>query len=158
MAPIDNLSLVVGKTIPYFVLSFSSAALIILASMLLFGMPMRGNWLALVVALSLFLIGALGTGLLISTVADTQQVAFQAAMLAAFLPTFMLSGFIFPISSMPVVLQYVTTVVPARYFLVALRGVVLKGVDLAALWEPVAALAIYAFAVLGLSAVRLARR
>ena len=81
------------------------AALIILASMVLFGLPMRGNWLSLLVALSLFLIGALGTGLLISTVAETQQVAFQIALLISLLPTIMLSGFIFPISSMPTALQ-----------------------------------------------------
>ena len=90
--------------------------------------------------------------------AETQQIALQAAMLIAFLPTFMLSGFIFPISSMPVFLQYVTTIVPARYFLVALRGVVLKGLGLPSLWQPVAALGVYAVVTLGLSAARLARR
>jgi ABC-2 type transport system permease protein len=79
-------------------------------------------------------------------------------MLLAFLPTFMLSGFIFPISSMPVALQYITTVVPAKYFLVALRGVVLKGLGLRALWQPIGALVVYAIVVLGLSAARLARR
>ena len=101
MAPIDTFSFVVGKSIPYFFISLASAALIILAAMVLFGLPMRGNWLALLLALSLFIAGALGTGLLISTVAETQQVAFQAALLTSFLPTLMLSGFIFPISSMP---------------------------------------------------------
>jgi ABC-2 type transport system permease protein len=103
-------------------------------------------------------VGALGTGLLVSTIAETQQIALQAAMLLAFLPTFMLSGFIFPISSMPVALQYITTVVPAKYFLVALRGVVLKGLGLRALWQPLGALVVYAIVVLGLSAARLARR
>ena len=92
MAPIDTFSFVVGKSIPYFFISLASAALIIFAAMLLFGLPMRGNWLALLLALSLFIAGALGTGLLISTVAETQQVAFQAAMLSSFLPTLMLSG------------------------------------------------------------------
>jgi ABC-2 type transport system permease protein len=70
----------------------------------------------------------------------------------------MLSGFIFPIASMPIGLQYITTVVPARYFLIALRGVVLKGLDLAAIWADLAALVAYAFAVLALSALRLARK
>ena len=107
------------------------------------------------VVLALFLVGALGTGLLVSTIADTQQVAFQAAMLVAFLPTFILSGFIFPIASMPVALQYISTIVPARYFLIALRGIVLKGLDLPSLWEPLLALGVYAVVVLGLSAVRL---
>jgi ABC-2 type transport system permease protein len=157
MAPIDTFSFVVGKSIPYFFISLASAALIILAAMVLFGLPMRGNWLALLAALSLFIAGALGTGLLISTVAETQQVAFQAAMLTSFLPTLMLSGFIFPISSMPPFLQLVTHIVPARYFLIALRGIVLKGTSLTLLWPQMLALSIYALTMLTLAAVRLAR-
>jgi ABC-2 type transport system permease protein len=157
MAPIDTFSFVVGKSIPYFFISLASAALIIFAAMLLFGLPMRGNWLSLLVALSLFIAGALGTGLLISTVAETQQVAFQAAMLSSFLPTLMLSGFIFPISSMPYALQLITHVVPARYFLIALRGIVLKGTPIHLLWPQMVALSIYALLMLTLSSVRLAR-
>ena len=157
MAPIDTFSFIVGKSIPYFFISLASAGLIIGAAMLLFGLPMRGNWLALLLALSLFIAGALGTGLLISTVAETQQIAFQAAMLTSFLPTLMLSGFIFPISSMPDVLQVITHVVPARYFLIALRGIVLKGTPLYLLWPQMVALSIYALAMLTLAAVRLAR-
>lgn len=158
MAPISTPAFVIGKTLPYLILSQTSGLLVILASMVLFGLPVRGSWLDLSIVLAVFLVGALGTGLLVSTVAETQQIALQAAMLLAFLPTFMLSGFIFPISSMPVALQYITTVVPAKYFLVALRGVVLKGLGLRALWQPLAALVVYAIVVLGLSAARLARR
>ncbi|HZL93186.1 MAG TPA: ABC transporter permease [Vicinamibacterales bacterium] len=158
MAPIPTWAFVAGKTLPYLILSQVSAMLVILAAMALFDLPMRGDWLSLTVVLALFLIGALGTGLLVSTIAETQQMAFQAAMLIAFLPTFMLSGFIFPIASMPVFLQYVTTIVPARYFLIALRGVVLKGLSLGDFGGPVLAMTAYAVAVLGLSAVRLSRR
>jgi ABC-2 type transport system permease protein len=157
MAPIGTFSFIVGKTIPYFLISLASAGLIILASMALFGLPMRGNWLVLLVALSLFLVGALATGLFISTIADTQQVAFQIALLISLLPTIMLSGFIFPIASMPRALQIVTHVVPARYFLVALRGIVLKGAPLAQIAGPLAALAVYAAVLLGLASLRLAR-
>jgi ABC-2 type transport system permease protein len=157
MAPIDTFSFVIGKSIPYFFISLASAALIIIAAMLLFGLPMRGSWLALLLALSLFIAGALGTGLLISTVAETQQVAFQAALLTSFLPTLMLSGFIFPISSMPEALQVITLIVPARYFLIALRGIVLKGTPLGLLWPQIAALSIYAVVMLTLASVRLAR-
>jgi len=157
MAPIDTLSFIVGKSIPYFLISLASAALIILAAMALFGLPMRGNWLSLLLALSLFISGALGTGLLISTVAENQQVAFQASMLSSFLPTLMLSGFIFPISSMPRALQLVTFIVPARYFLIALRGIVLKGTALPLLWQQMLALSIYAIAMLTLASIRLAR-
>ena len=157
MAPIGTFSFVIGKTVPYFLISLSSAGLIILASMLLFGLPMRGNWLSLLLAVSLFLIGALATGLVISTVADTQQVAFQIALLVSLLPTLILSGFIFPISSMPRALQLVTNVVPARYFLVALRGIVLKGSSVTHLVGPLAALATYAAVMLSLASLRLAR-
>jgi ABC-2 type transport system permease protein len=157
MAPIDTVSFILGKTLPYFLISLASAALIIASSMLLFGLPMRGNWIALLVAMSLFLIGALGTGLLISTVAESQQVAFQMALLISLLPTMMLSGFIFPISSMPPFLQAITYAVPARYFLVALRGIVLKGSALSHLVLPLVALTIYAAAVLGLASWRLSR-
>jgi ABC-2 type transport system permease protein len=158
MAPISTVAYVVGKTVPYLILSQLTGLAVIMASMVLFDLPMRGSWLDLSLVLAIFLVGALGTGVLISTTADTQQVAYQAAMLIAFLPTFILSGFIFPISSMPTALQYITMLVPARYFLTALRGVVLKGVELPMLWPPLLALAIYALVVLGLSAVRLARR
>ena len=158
MAPIGTFPFIVGKTIPYFLIALTSAALIILAAMALFGLPMRGSWLALFVALALFLTGALATGLLISTLADSQQVAFQMALLISLLPTLILSGFIFPISSMPRALQLVTTLVPARYFLLALRGIVLKGAPIATLGWPLAALALYAAAMLALSSLRLARQ
>jgi ABC-2 type transport system permease protein len=157
MAPIGTFAFVIGKTIPYFAISLASAMLVILASMLLFGLPMRGSWLALLLAVSLFLIGALATGLLISTIADTQQVAFQIALLVSLLPTLLLSGFIFPIASMPRALQIITTVVPARYFLIALRGIVLKGAPLSHLIGPLVALGIYAAAMLTLASVRLAK-
>jgi len=157
MAPLDTFSFVVGKTIPYFIIALASSALIIAASMLLFGLPMRGDWLSLLVALSLFLIGALATGILISTIADSQQLAFQMALLISFLPTIMLSGFIFPINSMPQALQLITHLVPARYFLIALRGIVLKGTALGPLLPQLAALSVYAAAMLGLASLRLAR-
>jgi ABC-2 type transport system permease protein len=158
MAPLDAASFVVGKTIPYFVVSLVSALGIVVISMILFGMPMRGSWLLLMLALSLFLFGALGLGLLISSIAETQQVAFQVALLVSFLPTLLLSGFVFPIASMPRVLQLVTYAVPARYFLVALRTIVLKGAGLAVYWVDLAALSAFAVVVLGLAAVRLQRQ
>jgi ABC-2 type transport system permease protein len=152
------LAFVVGKTIPYFVLALLSAMGIVFVAMVLFGLPMRGSWLLLLAAVALFLIGALGLGLLISSVAETQQVAFQLALLASFLPTLMLSGFIFPIASMPPVLQAITRVVPARYFLTALRGILLKGVGMDVVWPDLAALAVYSGVVLGLASIRLHRQ
>jgi len=158
MLPIGPVPYILGKTAPYFLVSLISSMSIVVAAMVLFDMPMRGSWMVLVGVVSLFLIGALGFGLLISTIADTQQVAFQLALLTSFLPTLMLSGFIFPISSMPVFLQFVTRIVPARYFLVALRGIVLKGVGPSAFWEDLVALAIFAVVILGMASLRLRRQ
>jgi ABC-2 type transport system permease protein len=141
MAPLGPLSFIVGKTIPYFLLSLASALGVVLVAMTLFGLPMRGSWLLLIVALSLFLVGALGLGLLISSVAETQQVAFQMALLASFLPTLMLSGFIFPIASMPTPLQWVSHFVPAKWFLIIIRSIMVKGAGFEFVWKETAILA-----------------
>jgi ABC-2 type transport system permease protein len=158
MSPIGPLPYVLGKTAPYFVVSLISSMSIVVAAIVLFDMPMRGSWLDLIGIVSLFLVGALAFGLLISSIAESQQVAFQVALLTSFLPTLMLSGFIFPIASMPTFLQVVTWIVPARYFLVALRGIVLKGVGPADFWPDVVALMLYAVAVIGLASVRVKRQ
>ena len=157
MAPISPLPYILGKTTPYLVISFVSAVVVILSAMALFDLPMRGSWLLLFGAIALFLIGAQAQGLLISTIAQTQQVAFQVALLSSLLPTMILSGFIFPISSMPVVVQAITYIVPARYFLVALRAIVLKGAGIMAFWQELVALAIFATVVMGLASLRLRR-
>ena len=141
MAPLGTGAYIIGKTLPYFVISLATSVFIVLASMVLFGLPMNGSWLLLILALSLYLAGALGLGLMISTIAESQQVAFQLAVLASFLPTMMLSGFVFPIASMPAPIQAITFVVPARYFIVALRSIVLKGAELSTFWTELAALA-----------------
>jgi ABC-2 type transport system permease protein len=158
MSPIGPVPYVLGKTAPYFVVSLISSMSIVVAAIVLFDMPMRGSWVVLVGVVSLFLIGALAFGLLISSIADSQQVAFQVALLTSFLPTLMLSGFIFPIASMPTFLQMVTRIVPARYFLVALRGIVLKGVGPSDFLPDVVALVVYAVAILGLASVRVRRQ
>jgi ABC-2 type transport system permease protein len=157
MAPLSPLPYIIGKTLPYLVISFVSAVLVILSAMLLFELPMRGSWLLLCAAIGLFLIGAQAQGLLISTIAETQQVAFQIALLSSLLPTMILSGFIFPITSMPTVVQWITHIVPARYFLVALRAIVLKGAGITAFWQDMVALAIFATVAIGLASLRLRR-
>jgi ABC-2 type transport system permease protein len=158
MAPLGTGSYIIGKTLPYFVISLATSVFIVLASMPLFGLPMQGSWLLLLLSLSLYLAGALGLGLMISTVAESQQVAFQLAVLASFLPTMILSGFVFPIASMPAPIQAITLLVPARYFIVALRAIVLKGADVSTFWVELAALAAYAALMLTLASRRLARQ
>lgn len=155
MSPIGPASFILGKTVPYLALSFISALLILFTARVLFDLPMRGSWPVLCGTILVFLVGAQAQGLLISSISDSQRMAFQVALLSSFLPTFILSGFVFPISSMPAAIQVVTFVVPARYFLVALRAIVLKGAPIAAFWEQLAALGVFATVVLALAAMRL---
>ena len=157
MAPIGTPSYILGKTIPYFFISLGAAFLIIAVAMLLFGLPQRGSWGLLLGAVSLFVFGGLGTGLLVSTLVESQATAFLAGLLVSLLTTFILSGFVFPIASMPVVIQWFTYVVPARYFLVILRGIVLKGIGLGPLATQFLALGLYVVVVLGLASIRLAK-
>jgi ABC-2 type transport system permease protein len=155
--PLVAIELLVGKTLPYLAVASAAAAGALALAWALFDVPIRGSllWLALVTLL--YLAGGLGFGVFISTLADTQQVAFQAALTASMLPTLLLSGFIFPISSMPPVVQLITHVVPARYFLVALRAIVLKGAGPEVWWDQAVALVIYGAVVLGLATVRTVR-
>jgi ABC-2 type transport system permease protein len=131
---------------------------VLLAGMAVFDVPMRGSWPVLLLATALFLLAGLGQGLLISTIAESQQIAFQLALLSSFLPTVVLSGFIFPIASMPQAVQVITHIVPARYYLVALRGIVLKGNGLGLILPQLGALALFVVIVTALAALRLARQ
>jgi len=150
--------LLVGKTLPYLAISLIAASIIIVAARVLFDVVVTGSYVDLFLATLLFLIGALGWGLFVSSISDTQAMAFQVGMVTSLLPTIFLSGFLFPISSMPIVVQALTYVVPARYFLVVLRGVVLKGAGLAPYWKDLLFLVIFAAIVLGISTVRLTKR
>lgn len=155
VSPVRAGELIIGKTVPYVLISLVSAHLVILLGRVLFGVPMRGNYLLLLLTMTLFLVGGLGQGLLISTVTRTQQVAFLLAILSTMLPTFILSGFAFPIRNMPAVVQAATYAVPARFFLDALRGILLKGAGLPAFWDSLALLAAFAVLTLGASTLRM---
>jgi ABC-2 type transport system permease protein len=158
VAPLRMGELILGKTIPYLGISLVATFIILLAARVLFGVEIRGSHLDLLVAVLLYLFGALGFGLLISTLADTQALAFQMGLISSMLPAILLSGFIFQIRIMPRALQFVTYLVPARYFLVILRGIILKGEGLLTYWPQVVALVLYALATLVLASARLARQ
>jgi ABC-2 type transport system permease protein len=151
VSPIRPTELIIGKMIPYVLISLVSAHLVLLLGNVLFGVGIRGNYLWLFVAMLLFLTGALGQGILISTITDTQQVAFQISTLSTFLPTFILSGFIFPVRNMPSVIQAITYLIPAKYFLAALRAIILKGAGFHAFWDQLLFLAGFAGLTLALS-------
>jgi ABC-2 type transport system permease protein len=150
--------LIVGKTFPYLGISLAATLLILIAARVLFGVEIRGPYLDLFVATLVYLVGALGYGLVISSLADTQAFAFQVGAVSSILPAILLSGFIFPIESMPPVLQAITYAVPARYFNVILRGVILKGVGLGPYLRDLGFLILYAVVVLGIAYARLRRR
>jgi ABC-2 type transport system permease protein len=155
--PLVAIELLIGKTLPYLLVASAAAAGSLFLAWGLFDVPVRGSifWLAVVTVL--FLAGGLGWGMFISTLADTQQVAFQLGLLSSMLPTLLLSGFIFPISSMPSALQVISHIVPARYFIAALREVVLKGVGPEVWWNDAFALVIYGVLVLLLATARTVR-
>ncbi len=155
VSPIRPVELIVGKIIPYFLISFVAAILMLLVGRVLFGVTIAGNPLLLGLSLAVFLLGSLGLGLLVSTISHSQQVAFSVSVLITMLPSFVLSGFVFPISSMPIAVQAATYLVSARYFLVALRGIILKGAGLGAYWDQLLILALYAFVVMFFATLRL---
>jgi len=144
VSPVSDGEFIVGKTVPYFVIACLLAAAIVAAGWLLFDVPVRGSIPILASALLFFIVGGLSMGLLISTVARTQETAFALATFATVLPTQLLSGFIFPIENMPTILQWITTFVPAKYLLVVLRSVLLKGAPLEAFLLSYVALIIFA--------------
>jgi ABC-2 type transport system permease protein len=157
LSSLRPVELILGKIVPYVAISLVSAHLVLLLGQVLFGVGIRGSYPLLLLAMLLFLVGALGQGILISSVTRTQQVAFLLAVLTTMLPTFILSGFVFPIRNMPAVVKAVTYFVPARYFLAALRAIILKGAGFGAIWDQFLFLLAFAVLSLGTSAVRLGR-
>jgi ABC-2 type transport system permease protein len=150
--------LIVGKTLPYLAISLIATLAILVAARVLFGIVVKGPYLDLFLATLVYLVGALGFGLLVSSLSDTQAMAFQVGIVTSMLPAIFLSGFIFPIRSMPAVVQALTYAVPARYFLVVLRGVILKGAELGPYAKDMAFLVLYATVVLAVAYARLTRR
>lgn len=146
--PVHRVEVVLGKLLPYLAIGMIDVGVVSVVGVLLFDVPFRGNAALLAVLSLAFLTGALGLGMFISAVARSQLLATQIAMVATFLPAFLLSGFMFSIDVMPRVLQAITYLVPARYFLVVTRGIFLKGVGVEVL--RVQGLLMIAFLVLGL--------
>jgi ABC-2 type transport system permease protein len=157
-SPVGRLEIVLGKLLPYLVLGMIELQLVIAFGAVVFDVPIRGA-LAVVFFIGLFfVVGMLGQGLLISVVTKNQLVATQAAALSSLLPSMLLSGMVFPIENMPLPLQLLSRVVPARYLVHALRGVLLKGNGLDVLWPDLVAQVIFAVGVVALATVRFQRR
>lgn len=153
VSPIRPAEFIFGKTIPFFIVGLGEVALVVTVGVLWFQIPFVGSALVLLLGTALYLLSTLALGLLISTVCTTQQQAFSTNFFVLN-PFFILSGFSFPISSMPQVLQWFTYINPLRYYLVVIRGTLLKGVGVSVLWPDFAAMAILAFVLLTLSILR----
>lgn len=152
------IEVILGKTVPYLVISLLAATAILILGYFLFGVQVKGSLVLLYAAIFTIILGALGQGLLISTITDSQQVAFMLSVFSSLLPSFLLSGFVFPLSNMPVVLQILSNIAVNKFFLVIVRGVILKGVGFMAVWDQFAAMALFAVCTLGLSITRMHKR
>jgi len=157
VTPIRPRELMLGKTVPFVIIGFLDMTLVLLAAVLWFRVPVAGSIPLLFLLSAAFLLTTLGIGLFISTISRTQQ---QAMMTTFFflLPSFLLSGFMFPIENMPRLIQLITYAIPLRYFLVIVRGIFLKGNGLAVLWPQVLILAAFGFAIMSLAAARFQKR
>ncbi|TAM80358.1 MAG: ABC transporter permease [Acidobacteria bacterium] len=142
--PVTGRELIMGKLLPYFSIGLLDVLLAVLLGDLLFHVPLRGSVLLLFVSAAVFLAGSMALGVLISVIAKNQLMANQLAMVVTFLPSFLLSGFVYPISNMPTVIQWITNLVPARYFITLLKAIYLKGVGVPTLAGEGLLLVVYA--------------
>ena len=156
VTPLRAWELMIGKLTPYVLIAFLNTIEVLTIGVLLFHVPINGDLLLLLTLTGLFLVTTLGIGLLISSIANTQQEAMLTTMFTL-LPSIFLSGFFFPLAAMPVWLQIVSYAIPLRYFLIIVRGIVLKGVGLSAVWPEVVALSLFALVVMS-AAVRRFRK
>jgi ABC-2 type transport system permease protein len=145
--------ILIGKSLPYIIISLIDAAFILTAGYILFQVEVKGSFLLLFISVLIFIIASTSLGIFISVLADSQQIAFTAATFASMLPSVILSGFIFPIESMPAIIQIITNITPAKFFIVALRAIVLRGVGLSAFWDQLLYLSVFIILFLGLATI-----
>ena len=158
VTPIRPYQLIIGKLAPFFAIGIIDVILVITFASLVFSLPVKGGILLLIGLSIIFLMTTLGLGLFISTISRTQQQAMMTAIFFFMLPMMFFSGFVFPIENMPVIIQYVSILIPLRYYFVIVRGIFLKGVGIAVLWQQAAALLAFGIVILGLSVARFQKR
>ena len=135
VSPIKPAQVIIGKVVPYIFLSILNALIIILLGVFIFKMPIQGSYLILGLESILFIITSLSLGILISTVAKSQQTAMMISLMGLMLPTILLSGFIFPVESMPKVLEVISNIVPAKWFIIIIKGIMIKGIGFSFIWK-----------------------
>lgn len=150
VSSLNTLEVMIGKVLPYVIIALIDAVFILVAGYILFDVVVKGDYFLMFFSTLVFIIASTSLGIFISTVSDSQQVAFTAATFASMLPSLILSGFIFPIESMPEIIQWLTNVTPAKFCLTSLRAIMLRGVGLGAFWEQWIYLGIFTLFFLGL--------
>jgi len=145
VSSLTEIELILGKIIPYVLISLVISAMILVAGFILFGVVVKGSYLLLLGSILFFLIASTSIGIFISAISDSQQVAFSIATFISLLPSTILSGFIFPIESMPVAIQVITNITPAKFFIIALRDIIIKGVGLSVFWDQWIFLILFSF-------------
>lgn len=151
VSPLSPITVIVGKVVPYVFLSIINALVIVLLSVFIFNMPIVGSLFWLAIESVLFIITSLSLGILISTLSATQQTAMMISLMGLMLPTILLSGFIFPIESMPLPLQVISNIIPAKWFIIIIKSIMLKGVGFGFFWKETLILFLMALFFLGVS-------
>jgi ABC-2 type transport system permease protein len=136
VSPLKPGHIILGKVTPYWILSFIICSMIIMMGLFVFDMPLNGSLILLILSCLLFILTALSLGIIISGIADSQMTALMISLMGLLLPTLLLSGFIFPVESMPVPLQIVSHIIPAKWFIILIKGIMIKGSGLKILWQP----------------------
>jgi ABC-2 type transport system permease protein len=158
VTPIKPYQLIIGKLAPFFMIGVIDVMLVVFFASLIFSLPVKGGVLLLLLLSLIFLMTTLGLGLFISTISRTQQQAMMTAIFFFMLPMMFFGGFVFPIENMPTIIQYVSYIIPLRYYFIIVRGLFLKGVGLNILWPQAAALMIFGSVILSMSVIRFQKR
>lgn len=158
VSPLKPYHIILGKVVPYLLLAFLNAVVILLLGIFVFGLPIRGSILLLLFESLLYIMLALSLGIFISTIAKNQMMAMFISMFALMLPTTLLSGFIFPIENMPKILQYLTLIMPPRWYIVVAKAVMLKGASIFVIWKETLILVAMIFTFLSLSIIKFKER
>ena len=153
VSSLNTFELLIGKALPYVIISLIDAVFILVAGYFLFDVVINGSYLLLFISTLIFIIASTSLGILVSVIADSQQVAFTIATFASLLPSVILSGFIFPIDGMPFIIQLLSNITPAKFYIVCLRAVMLRGVGLEAFWPQLIYLILFMVFFLGLATI-----
>jgi len=158
VTPIRSYHLLAGKTFPFILIGMADVVLVVSVAFLLFGLPVKGSLILLFILSLIFLLTTLGLGLFVSTISRTQQQAMMTSVFFVMLPMIYLSGFVFPIENMPVIFQKISYLLPLRYFFEILRGIFLKGIGIAELWEQALLLTLFGVAIFSVSVMRFRKK